>query len=96
MTTTTFQPTKEIIYQAASRIFAGLLASGKVNQKSDEFFLRYSIRAAAYMATQIVKADIPVEGGGEDGPFPIQLPLSGATDPWPLGGGEDGPFPEKQ
>ena len=94
MATTSFQPTKEVIYQAASRIFAGLLASGKVNQKSDEFFLRYSIRAAAYMATQIVKAETHMDGGGEDGPWPIHLPQTGSTDPWPLGGGnEDGPWP---
>ena len=56
------------ILEAASRIYAGCLASGKVNSKNQESAIRYSLYVAVSMAHTVEKRDIFDEGG--EVPFP--------------------------
>lgn len=51
------------ILEAASRIYAGCLASGKVHSKNQENAIRYSLQVAVAMAHKVEKRDIFDEGG---------------------------------
>jgi hypothetical protein len=56
------------ILEAASRIYAGCLASGKVTTKNEEDAIRYSLHVAVAMAQTVEKRNIFGEGG--EVPFP--------------------------
>lgn len=56
------------ILEAASRIYAGCLASGKVNDKNEEGAIRYSLHVAVSMAQTVEKRTIFDEG--REVPFP--------------------------
>jgi len=56
------------ILEAASRIYAGCLASGNVDSKNESDVFRYSLRVAVNMAHAVEKRNI---FGGEEVPFPL-------------------------
>lgn len=56
------------ILEAASRIFAGCLASGKVNADNEEVAIRYSLHVAVSMAQTVEKRTIFTEDA--EVPFP--------------------------
>lgn len=56
------------ILEAASRIYAGCLASGKVTSKNEEQVIKYSLHVAVAMAHEVEKRSIFSEG--EEVPFP--------------------------
>lgn len=56
------------ILEAASRIYAGCVASGKVTSKNEDAAIQYSLRVAVAMAHTVEKRNIFAEGG--DMPFP--------------------------
>lgn len=57
------------ILEAAARIYAGCLASGKVNSKNENDAIKYSLRVAVAMAQTVEKRGIFSEG--EEVPFPL-------------------------
>jgi len=57
------------ILEAASRIYAGCLASGRVNSNNEEETVRYCLHVAVTMAQAVEKRSIYNEGG--DVPFPL-------------------------
>lgn len=56
------------ILDAASRIYAGCLASGKVSADNQQQAIRYALRVAVAMAHEVEKRSIFSEG--EEVPFP--------------------------
>lgn len=56
------------ILEAASRIFAGCLASGKVNADNENAAIRYSLHVAVSMAQTVEKRTIFTEDA--EVPFP--------------------------
>ncbi|MGA8261138.1 MAG: hypothetical protein WB783_13070 [Arenicellales bacterium] len=56
------------ILQAASRIYAGCLASGKITPSNQGDAIRYSVHVAVALAQTVQKRNIFDEGG--DVPFP--------------------------
>lgn len=57
------------ILEAASRIYAGCLASGKVTGDNEQAAIRYALHVAVTMAQTVEKRSIFTEVG--DVPFPI-------------------------
>ncbi|MBS1270383.1 MAG: hypothetical protein MAG794_01338 [Gammaproteobacteria bacterium] len=51
------------ILEAASRIYAGCLASGKVSSKNEQDTIRYSLHIAVAMAQTVEQRNIFTEGG---------------------------------
>lgn len=56
------------ILEAASRIFSGCLASGKVNPDNEQSAILYSVHVAVAMSRTVEKRSIFDEGG--EVPFP--------------------------
>ncbi len=56
------------ILEAASRIYSGCLASGKVDSTNEAQVIRYALRVAVNMAHAVEKRNI---FDGEDVPFPL-------------------------
>lgn len=52
----TLQPSKGIVVQAAAQIFAGYLASGRVDDANEEECLKRAIRAAVSIARLVDSA----------------------------------------
>lgn len=57
------------ILAAASRIYAGCLASGKVNAENEDETIRYAIHVAVSMAQSVEKRTIFSEAS--EVPFPL-------------------------
>jgi len=55
------------ILAAASRIYAGCIASGNVARENEEAVFRYALHTAVRMAHAVEKRGI---FGGEEAPFP--------------------------
>lgn len=78
-------PKREIL-DAASRIFAGFAASGKMSADNDERVIKYSLSVALRMKNYIDKKSgrRSMTGGGEvPFPFSFEDKGGGGTDPLP-------------
>lgn len=62
------------ILEAASRIYAGCLASGKVTASNEQDAIRYAVHVAVAMAQTVEKRTIFAEGGE------VPFPWGGAAD----------------
>lgn len=51
------------ILEAASRIYAGCLASGKVDKQNEDDAIRYAVHVAVSLAQTVEKRNIFDEGG---------------------------------